>query len=321
MATEPGGATGSVTWKRALRAAGVLFFLVSLAYLGREVMNYHEALGATFLRREILVFIVLGSVAYAGLLFLLARTWTRLASRDVEAAGRVAFLGPRGYHAYALSGVFKYLPGNVFHLVSRQAFFRHAGASQLHLARTSLTELLLQLAGAAAVALLVFAGSCLGQSCTGLALAGWRLPPWGIALGLLVLALVALGAASRQFPPHALRRPLALTLAFFAGFAVILTLLFALLRGSPPQLADRLVAAYLVAWIVGFLTPGAPGGLGVREAVFIALAGATGPLPVEGALIGRLVSTLGDLLFPAMTLFLAGGRQAAAVPDRGDAEP
>jgi hypothetical protein len=312
MATEPGGATGFMTWKRALRVAGVLFFLVSLAYLGREVMNYHEALGATFLRPEILASMVLGAIAYAGLLFLLARVWTSLASRDVEPANRAAFLGPQGRHAYALSGVFKYLPGNVFHLVSRQAFFRDAGARQLHLARTSLTELLVQLAAAAAVALLIFAGSCLGHACTGLALAGLHVPPWGIALGLFALGLVALLVAGRQFPFQALHRPLVLSLAFFLGFALILTLLFALLRGSMPQLADRLVAAYLVAWIVGFLTPGAPGGLGVREAVFIALAGASGPLPVEGALLGRMVSTLGDVLFPAMTFLLATGREPAA---------
>jgi uncharacterized membrane protein YbhN (UPF0104 family) len=320
MTTDREGVNRAVTWKRALRVAGVLFFLVSLVYLAREVMNYHEALGATFLRPGILASIVLGAIAYAGLLFLLARVWTRLASRAVEPEDRGAFLGASGRHAYALSGVFKYLPGNVFHLVSRQAFFRHAGASQLHLARTSLTELLVQLAAAAGVALLIFTGSCLGHSCTGLALAGLRVPPWGIVLGLLALALVALGVAGRQFPLHALRRPLLLSLAFFLGFAVILALLFALLRGSPPLLTDRLVAAYLVAWIVGFITPGAPGGLGVREAVFIALAGVSGPLPVEGALLGRLVSTLGDVLFPAMTFFPAR-RQDSSVTRQGKADP
>jgi hypothetical protein len=55
--------------------------------------------------------------------------------------------------------------------------------------------------------------------------------------------------------------------------------------------------------------------------VFIALAGATGPLPVEGALLGRLVSTLGDLLFPAMTFFLAGMRQEPTATGRGDVDP
>ncbi len=320
MSTEPEGAAGSAPWKRAIRVAGVLLFLLSLAYLGREVINYREDLGVTLLRRDVLAFVILGAIAYAALLFLLARVWTRLASRDVQPEQREPFNGPGGRHAYALSGVYKYLPGNIFHLVSRQAFFRHAGASQLHLARTSLTELLLQLAAATGIALLIYTSACLGRSCPNVALPGLQVPPWGVGVGLATLGLVALGVASRQFPFAALRQALVPTLVFFLGFAVILTLLFALLRGGSPQLADPLVAAYLVAWIVGFLTPGAPGGLGVREAVFIALAGVSGPLPVEGALLGRLVSTLGDLLFPAMTFALTRG-QAPGRPNQDDPDP
>jgi hypothetical protein len=59
------------------------------------------------------------------------------------------------------------------------------------------------------------------------------------------------------------------------------------------------IPAYAAAWLAGFALPGAPGGLGVREAAFIMLVEPTlGAVPgLEIAMATRVVTTLGDLLF------------------------
>jgi len=62
-------------------------------------------------------------------------------------------------------------------------------------------------------------------------------------------------------------------------------------------------AIYLFGWLVGFVVPGAPGGIGVREAVFIIL---LAPLVGEAnaltySIAVRLVTIGGDILF-----YLAG---------------
>jgi hypothetical protein len=56
---------------------------------------------------------------------------------------------------------------------------------------------------------------------------------------------------------------IALYILFFltTGVAQSLTL--------PGQPVGAVVAAASAAWVVGYLTPGAPGGVGVREAVFV----------------------------------------------------
>ena len=64
-----------------------------------------------------------------------------------------------------------------------------------------------------------------------------------------------------------------------------------------------LTGAYAAAWVLGFIMPGAPGGLGVREAVLLA---AFDPIYGSGVAVGltlspRLVTTLGDA-----ALFLGG---------------
>jgi uncharacterized membrane protein YbhN (UPF0104 family) len=84
---------------------------------------------------------------------------------------------------------------------------------------------------------------------------------------------------------------------------------------------------FTVAWTAGFLTPGAPAGLGVREAIlvlgFTPLYGEAAAIGMAGAL--RIVSVIGDglsfgigLLIPHVT----GRSTALASMDApADAEP
>ena len=58
-------------------------------------------------------------------------------------------------------------------------------------------------------------------------------------------------------------------------------------------------STFAISWVVGFITPGAPAGLGVRETIMILiLTSFIGePSAAFVALISRLVVTLGDLVF------------------------
>lgn len=56
---------------------------------------------------------------------------------------------------------------------------------------------------------------------------------------------------------------------------------------------------YLISWILGFILPGPPGGLGVREAIYISFLSASYDLAIITltALILRVVNILGDVLY------------------------
>ena len=69
-----------------------------------------------------------------------------------------------------------------------------------------------------------------------------------------------------------------------------------------------LVGVYALSWIVGFIIPGAPAGIGVREALMVTLLE-----PIYGSgvaaglsLIFRFVSSLGDLLAFLLSFLLKG---------------
>ena len=85
--------------------------------------------------------------------------------------------------------------------------------------------------------------------------------------------------------------------------------------GLDAGLAVDLVFASALSWIVGFVVIGVPGGIGVRESVFVALM--TGPigatLALAVAVAGRIVTIAVDLLGA-----LAGHADCPAL-DRSDA--
>jgi glycosyltransferase 2 family protein len=89
-------------------------------------------------------------------------------------------------------------------------------------------------------------------------------------------------------------------LAFSLVSATLFLILISLATGS--QCVARwqlIIGGYAFAWALGFVVPGAPAGLGVREAVLVGTLG--GVFPENSVLISavlfRVITTLGDSLF------------------------
>lgn len=59
----------------------------------------------------------------------------------------------------------------------------------------------------------------------------------------------------------------------------------------------QIIAYYMLTWVVGFVVPGAPGGIGVREMIIVMLMnGIVGEeIILIAALIHRCLSILGDI--------------------------
>ncbi len=85
-----------------------------------------------------------------------------------------------------------------------------------------------------------------------------------------------------------------------------------LLLPSQPHDNWLLVASFALAWVVGFATPGAPAGLGVREGLLLLMLGPVYTPALAGILIIalRLATTLGDVInFVVGLILLPRNRQ------------
>ena len=167
----------------------------------------------------------------------------------------------------------KYIPGNIAHHLGRAALAKQAGLPL----RVSSLVLPVELVCVSFAALMV---------------GGFLLSPW---VTFACLAMLAALLATRA-------RALALPILAFALGLGLAGVSFALLAGVP-----QAVPAYPLGWLAGFLLPGAPAGLGVREAALLALLdSAARPETLGGAIIiHRVITAVVDGLV-ALVAYFAG---------------
>lgn len=254
--------------------------------------------------------VILAVLLYALIIPVTAWAWGILLYRQGESWqswGLAKILG--------LTQLSKYVPGNVVQHATRAALSLKSGMSGRALIVTVAQETLLAVAASLLVGFVMLLATPHGVAAHSDVWPEWLL--WlGIALGSSVLAL-----ASVELPPERLRShpsrwlrllsnigglpgPVA-TLsalgAYTANYLLIGLGLWLVSRTAdfPVELDYTLVtAAFALSWALGFLAPGAPGGLGVREGIMLLLLHgvAADEILLAFVLLARVVTMLGDAL-------------------------
>ena len=237
-------------------------------------------------------------VAYAGVSLLQALAWWQLM---LKTAGRAPIGLSTGI--FALTQLGKYLPGNVMHFVFRFALTRASGAPRPAVLAASGLEPWILLCAALAL-LAILGGTDWPAHFDWPGWLAWLLPAVAVlALGFVIPWLRARlpGAGMNLL---ALMPSFLLQAGFLLGSALLFGVLLALFDGTDAVPLAIVVAASVLAWLAGFVTPGSPGGLGVREVVLsLALAGWVEPaVAVSAAAAFRVLTIAGDLL-----VFAGGG--------------
>lgn len=272
-----------------LKLLGLGILIASIYYVIQRVDQSFAGEIAVFFSEHFIAFI--GAVLlYSAGLVAVAAAWFLLfdmsgAPNKFWACGRI----------YAYANIVKYLPGNVFHFGARQVLMLRLGASHAETAMASLKEALFLLISAAALCTFLLSVSPLFFEVVGmkLRLDTELIAPLAWLLLVVWFALVWLTQASVK---------VLLFYLVFHSLAVASFLVF-----MPATSDIFMVAAFLlISWIVGFCVPGAPGGLGVREAAFIYMVSELTQLIAPGEAVicialFRLVTTMGDItLMPLM---------------------
>lgn len=234
--------------------------------------------------------------------FAAAEAWRSLLSLwGVSIAPRFAWGQPM------VSQIGKYIPGNVAHLFGRVVIGRRDGVAGSILAASMVLEVAITLGVGLAVAglLLILQPEAIPNLATDYPEFATQLLPVlfavllviGIGCGAIILKSRMQALGVQQPSMSELVRPLALHLA---SFCILGVSLWAAALAIAPDLAPNLMTCTLIfafAWAAGFIVPGAPGGIGVRDTIIVlVLAVSMG----EGsglavALLHRGISILGDL--------------------------
>ena len=196
--------------------------------------------------------------------------------------------------------IWKYLPGNVFHFLGRIELMKRQGVRRAETTVSLIYESILLLVSA------VLLG---GISALGL---GIHLEAWhgfsfvwaGVGIAALMISLWAL----HRWKPGPLKdlpemsrdrwaKLVHVVLLYLIYFLLYSIIMWVAVSGFDSSFSYRAaVAAVCLPWAIGFVVPGASGGLGVREAVMMLIL--TQFLsPVDSLILTtfmRIVTTVGD---------------------------
>ncbi len=204
------------------------------------------------------------------------------------------------YYYFAKTEIAKYLPGNLFHFVGRQAMASKLQITQIEMAKISILFTLLLAIGT------LIASTVFALFSTVVALK--------IKITLSVVTIIAILATFLSYPLFSKSEKLLLSTAFAFSIALQGVLLAWIIQiqldANSYALFFEVAAIYIISWLVGFVTPGASGGLGVREGAFIAIAeflhlSISAEVVIFSILFIRFINILVDILMFLSTFVIA----------------
>jgi uncharacterized membrane protein YbhN (UPF0104 family) len=211
---------------------------------------------------------------------------------------------------YSKTFLYRYIPGNIMHLLGRNSIAAEEDISYADINVASFLQMLILCVSACILAITLAAKYFIVsiQSITFNAnMLIYVLPVIVVCIVLVVIfrkKLIRLGASIKEkilnisFPQ--------ISLAFIMSFmllllnAVVYLLCLYVLNGIMPNasIIPSVLGLFILSWLIGFIMPGAPAGIGIRETMLVVvLGGLISPdMLVFSAVVLRLISIIGDVV-------------------------
>ncbi len=291
----------SYLFRKILPWFGRTLMLLGMAFVIHKLWSFRHTLGSELHNTNLWIVLPLVALLYALFCSLLSFGW--LALLRVQGVDSRSLSWREAWSVYGKTQIAKYIPGNVFHFIGRHALTNQKGITHTKLAAALILEIILQLMAAAFISLLA------AKAIVSRVDATWSILTLVAGMGsLFVMAVIWWGKSywakqvsdALSWPPLAVSIANYLAFFIFSGMLFIWTVFLALGTISTPFATwPMITGCYAFAWAVGFITPGAPGGLGVREAILLLILEPV--FPEVGLLVGilafRIVTTLGDVFY------------------------
>ncbi len=274
--------------KRLLNIAGTFLGVLGIGFVLVKLDQYYAEFNWSKLSFFDYSLLISYALLYAMINFFLIYAWYEiLLSLKVP----VKFFDAVKIYSDSLLG--KYIPGNIFQFAGRQALGMSKGLPAKSLAQATLLEALLIIFVGGLFSILLLPLYFNFDSILSLAI---LFGSFLVVVGFGKLFFLKWSGFLNAIIHYLIF--LSITGLIFAGMVHLIT----------PEQVDLpplsvVVGSYVIAWLVGLVTPGAPAGIGVREAVVIFLLGSMVPEAyfLMAVLLCRVVTVSGDVVVFMMT--------------------
>ncbi len=291
--------------KKIIKYLSYLFVLASFyfIFLTFKKVQLHDI--SFILSFQWLFFLLIFSLLYAFLNFIRAFNWHTL----LYFLSEKKIVWKQIYSIYFKTEIAKYIPSNVLHFASRHILTQKIGFSHTQMVFANFFDMFF-------VALAAFFLTLIGIFFKALVLPETILQLVNKKFIFILMIIIGLGFGFLIFKYRKKMASYVQTFFKFQKFliafkiiflnwfvfiisAFILFYLFSFLGSFTITMPSffHLIVGYALAWLAGFIIPGSPGGLGVREACIILLFS-----PITGeqsaliaGLLLRIITTMGDV--------------------------
>ena len=295
-----------------LKIAGNILMVIALVFVVRRLFSIDWT---SVITGKNLFWFVLYIAVYTVIVLVSYYPWRILVSVFIGSEKSLAKHDLTFCYVFTKANILKYVPGNVFQYVGRNEVASILGLDHAGVAMATLSEVIL-MAASAALCSLVLIGSYTIQYLKAHLL---KILAVGIA------ALVILSAAvfflfkwkkekvteyyNKYKKILSKKQTAARLLLVFCIYTVIflcIGLLFIAVmnlcsgKALPRSVYGMVIGGFILSWLAGYITPGAPGGIGVRELilslVFSGTAFASQETIVKASALYRVINTFGDII-------------------------
>lgn len=289
--------------KKILKAAGNLVTILAVLFVIRKLMGL-DIDYSTLANAKSLVWILVISVIYGIIIVVYGWPW----SNYVKMITHTRLPYPPVAFIMAKSNLLKYIPGNVFQYIGRNELAIRKNLKHSEVGMATIFDVATNLLAAAILGCVFYFDGfkrVLAQFGAKIAMV---LVIAGIAV-LLILVIVWIKKRALIMKYVSLlksRDNLFMILAnlcfyalnMFVNAALYIVTLICILN-MELHISDIyvLMGAFMLSWIVGFIVPGAPGGIGIREFIITLLVPADidAQMILFGIVVYRLINILGDI--------------------------
>jgi hypothetical protein len=292
--------------KKLLKIIGNILTVISIIIIAGRLWKSGFDISVLFQPGMLLVFLILIIVQTAKI-SVSCFPWLQIV--EVLTGAKLSFATVR--KIYVTSNLYKYIPGNIFQYVGRNSLAVKEGISHVAVGLATLTDMGIMLFAALCTAIILMKDYAIrmiieyGENLAKIAVICI------LALALLIIALLPkykavfkkkiVNFVSKITAKNALK--ILLCFLYYAvnnaiGCLMFIGMIRTLTGGTlEMDLYLKLAGAYILSFVIGFITPGASGGLGIREAAMLVLSGglAGEDVIVLASIVMRIVGVLGDI--------------------------
>jgi len=293
--------------KKYIKIIGNIITVIAIIFVVKKLFENDIDYSILFNKENILP-VIICTIILTSIVILNCISWKKL----VHIISEISIPFKEAVTVYTKSNILKYLPGNVFQYVGRNELAINLGIRHTDVASATVLDVVMMVAASFLISLILLKGAILDifltYKDTFVIVAGVV-----IVIAIAVIIVVSL-CFKDKFKAFLLRflnvfkkKNIMATIScmlYYISVTLISSLLYMLVLGLVLKqninmdLFMNICGAYTLSWLIGFITPGAPAGIGIKEAVMLAVTNGllSQNVIVLSLLVLRILTIFGDIL-------------------------